>query len=150
MEVRPYLFSDREACLEIYDASAVELEPTHERKSFEAFLLKPTSSFFVLEHETRLIGCGGFEHSESNPHAQLIWGMIHANWRRQGLGRYLLMFRLREITRLNTIQSVQLEVPASLAAFYQHQGFHITAHHQNAYAPGFDRIELTKRLTVCP
>lgn len=149
MEARTYLASDRQACLEIYDASAATLEATHPRKSFEAFLLNPPSSFFVLEHETKLLGCGGFEHAEGSAQAQLIWGLIHADWRRQGLGRYLLMFRLREITRRNAVQLVRLEVPAPLAAFYTQQGFHAVARLENAYAPGMDKIELTKKLTVC-
>ena len=150
MDLRRYLALDRQACLKIYDASAASLEPTHPRQSFATFLDNPPSTFFVLEHEARLLGCGGYQHSDGSLQARLLWGMIHAEWRGQGLGRFLLMFRLREITKHNTIQLVQLEVPAPLAAFYQHQGFHLGVRKKDGYASGFDKIELTKKLTVCP
>lgn len=150
MDLRPYLASDLQACLDIYDASAVTLAPTHPRQSFQTFLQNSPLTFFVLEHDANILGCGGYHHVEGSQQAELVWGMIHSKWHRQGLGRFLLMFRLREITKRNKVQLVHLEVPQQLAAFYQRQGFHIAAQKIDGYGSGLDKIELTKKLTVCP
>lgn len=135
MDPRPYSQADQAACLEIYD-------PT-DRKLFEDYLATNPITFYLLEHNQQILGAGGYILSDNGTQANLVWGTIRKDFRGQGLGRFLLMYRLREIGKTNTVQTVRVEVPLQTAAFFEKQGFKIG----NIHA---DHIELIKKLTVCP
>jgi N-acetylglutamate synthase-like GNAT family acetyltransferase len=75
----------------------------------------------VLEHEGAIVGCGGY--ALSPPSARLVGISIRPDARRQGLGRYLLMYCLREIGKAGGIDVVTVEAPPESAGFLESQGF---------------------------
>ena len=121
MEIRPYKIEDREACLSVFDSLG---EPSR-RPEFAAFLEKLPAVYLVLEHDDRLIGCGGFRAEAGQPVAHLDWGMIQRDLQRQGLGRYLLLYRLKEIGRVAGVQHVELIAPAGAAPFFEKYAFRV-------------------------
>jgi len=139
MDLRPYLSPDRDACLAIYDSNAASPE---DRKKFEAFLSNPDGPFFVMEHDGRILGCGGFTTSAEPGIATLVWGMVRSEAQGQGLGRYLLMYRLREIGKLPGIQRVRLLTSRPAARFFEGQGFKVAGEVDG-------QVEMVKKLTVC-
>jgi N-acetylglutamate synthase-like GNAT family acetyltransferase len=130
MELRPYQSSDQSACLTIH----------HNEPQLEAYLASSPEHFYVMEHEGSMLGCGGF--SLDSQSAQLHWGAVHPDWRRQGLGRYLLMYRLKEISRQSNIEWVYARVPGSFASFYERNGFRL-------HSADGDSSVWAKRLAVC-
>lgn len=139
MDIRPYIVTDRNACLAIFDSNSPDFIPNESRPGFTAFLDAP-SDFFIAEHNGEIVGCGGFKISGET--ARLHWGMVHRKWQRQGLGRFLLFYRLREITRNPAVQGVGLEAPRQAAPFFAGQGF-------REIAGDSARVEMSKRLIVC-
>jgi N-acetylglutamate synthase-like GNAT family acetyltransferase len=139
LEPRPYHPSDRDACLAVLDSNALP-----ERAEFERFLdTSDGSNFTVLEHEGAIAGCGGFTIRDGA--ATLLHGMIRSDVQRMGLGRFLLMYRLRQISKSGAaVQFVRAAVPPKWAPFYQKQGFKL-----RQPASG-GTIELIMKLTVCP
>jgi N-acetylglutamate synthase-like GNAT family acetyltransferase len=117
MDLRPYTPADHPACVALCGP------------------FTPPAHFYVLEHEGQILGCGGF-----TPDGELVLGTIHPDFRRQGLGRFLLLARLRELAKLPGLTHARLQAPAGYEAFYGKQGFKPTA------APGL----LQLRLNVCP
>ena len=99
MDVRPYLPVDRDLCLAVFDSNTPDFFESHSRRDFEKFLDCPGGPYFVMEHDGAIIGCGGYSVEDEKAPARLVWGMVRRDWRRQGLGRFLLLFRLREITK---------------------------------------------------
>src|SRR5260370_24387146 len=99
MDVRPYQSSDRDACLALFDSNVRRFFEALERGGFESFLDAPDCSYFVMEHEGAVLGCGGYAMADEGS-ASLTWGMVRADSQGMGLGRYLLMFRLREIGKV--------------------------------------------------
>ncbi|MFN0102334.1 MAG: GNAT family N-acetyltransferase [Bryobacteraceae bacterium] len=136
MDIRPYSPADRDACLEIFDSNASENRP-----KFAAFLNGGPGPFFVAEHAGEIVACGGFEVNGDS--ARLHWGMVRRKWQRRGLGRLMLFYRMREITRNSAVQTVGLEAPRQAAPFFTGQGF------REVTGDG-ERVELVKRLVVCP
>jgi ribosomal protein S18 acetylase RimI-like enzyme len=149
MDVRPYLPSDRDACLAIFDSNSPEFFKSHGRGDFEEFLDGPGGNYFVMEHEGAVIGCGGYIVAPEKTLARLVWGIVGRDWRRQGLGRFLLLFRLREITKAGGVEMVHLDTPPDSAPFFRSQGFKVARVEKDGYAPGLDRLEMTMKLTVC-
>ena len=63
---------------------------------FAEFLAKPNGPYFVMEHEGSIAGCGGYFITGESAVARLVWGMVRRELQRHGLGRFLLLFRLRD------------------------------------------------------
>jgi N-acetylglutamate synthase-like GNAT family acetyltransferase len=96
-----------------------------------------------MEHEGAIVGCGGYSLSPDGTVAALQWGMVRPDAQRMGLGRFLLLYRIREIGKLGTVGIVVAQVPKPAAGFFEKQGFRVNA------AGDDGRVELLKKLTVC-
>src|SRR5260370_38239048 len=103
MELRPYLVTDRDLCLGLLDSNTPRFFDIGERRKFEEFLDQRNCPYFVMEHEAAIVGCGGYA-IEPEKTAGLAWGMGRSDSQKPGLGRYLLLFRLRETTKVRGIQ----------------------------------------------
>jgi ribosomal protein S18 acetylase RimI-like enzyme len=150
MDVRPYSTLDRDLCLAVFDSNAPHFLDPHARREFEDFLDRRNCSYFVMEHGGALVGCGGYAIDQEKALARLLWGMVRADSQNLGLGRYLLLFRLREITKAGGIQTVHLDAPQHMVPFYEKQGFKISRLSKDGYASELDRVEMTMKLVVCP
>ena len=126
MDVRAFVPEDREACLGVFGSNVTPgFFAQSERAGFEAFLDQPACRYLVLEHDGRLIGCGGYRAEAGNPVAGLTWGLIHRDLHRQGLGRYLLLYRLKEIGRVPGIQMVELRTTPGVVPFFEKYAFRV-------------------------
>lgn len=137
MDIRPYREQDHTACLAIFDSNFASAT---QRQDFEAFLRSTGSTCLVAEHNGTVIACGGF--SVDRTQAQLHWGMVRRDLQRQGVGRYLLLYRLKAIGNLDGIQFVQAIVPVPLARFYEKNGLKLQRE-------GDGLAEMRMKLQVC-
>jgi N-acetylglutamate synthase-like GNAT family acetyltransferase len=144
MELRPYSPADRDLCLSVFDSNTPRFFDPGARPEFEAFLDRQTCSYFVMEHDGAIVGCGGYAIEKDKALARLVWGMVRSDSQKLGLGRYLLLFRLREITKAGGIQTVHLDAPQHSAQFYKKQGFKVEGIVKD------DRVEMVMKLAVCP
>jgi len=123
----------------VFDSNALA-----DREAFENYLDTGDPSFItVLEHEGTIVGCGGFSIEAGT--ATMHHGMIRRDVQRMGLGRFLLMYRLRKISKFGVpVQFARVTVDPKWAPFYGKQGF------KSASQPaGGATIELAMKLTVC-
>ena len=100
-------------------------------------MLQPPHQFYVLEHEGQIVACGGFQIASPNT-VELREYMVHPGWRRQGLGRFLIFYLLKQIADLGTIEQVYVEAPPEAGGFFEKQGFH-----------RLGPLQFSKKLTVC-
>ncbi len=150
MDLRPYLPTDRAACLGLFESNVPEYFDPAERTGFEAFLDDPDCPYFVMEHNEAIVGCGGYALAQQDSLASLVWGMVRRDSHKLGLGRFLLLYRLREIGKADGIQIVRLDTSQKAEPFFRKQGFKATGVVKDGYGPGLDRIEMVMKLTVCP
>jgi N-acetylglutamate synthase-like GNAT family acetyltransferase len=149
MDMRRYAAADRVACLDIFDSLIPALLAPAARPLFESWLDSAIGRYVVMEHENSIVGCGGYSFSPDESMAILRWGMIHRSSQGMGLGRFLLMYRIREIGRSGA-SSVVADVPRPSAGFYEKQGFRISRTESQEGTTMPDCVELVKKLTVCP
>jgi N-acetylglutamate synthase-like GNAT family acetyltransferase len=145
MDLRPYSPLDRDSCLAVFDSNTPRFFDPGARREFEEFLDRRNGSYFVMEHDGGIVGCGGYAIEQEHALARLVWGMVRCDSHGLGLGRYLLLFRVREITKAGGIQTVHLDAPRHSAQFYEKQGFKVIG-----IASGLDRVEMMMKLAVCP
>lgn len=88
MDFRPYTPADHAACAALCGP------------------FTPPTYFYVLDHDGQILGCGGFTHD-----GELVLGTVHPDFRRQGLGRFLLLARLRELAKLPGLTRARLQAP---------------------------------------
>ena len=150
MDLRPYQPADRDACLAIFDSNSPRFFAPAERQQIETFLDRPDCPYLVMELDGAIVACGGYALDAEQTVASLVWGMVRADSQKLGLGRFLLLFRLREIGRLGGVQMVRLDTSQHSAAFFEKQGFKVVGVVPDGYAPGLDRVEMVKKLIVCP
>jgi N-acetylglutamate synthase-like GNAT family acetyltransferase len=117
---------------------------------FESWLDRPAGPYFVMEHEESIVGCGGYSISHDQTTATLRWGLVRHNSQSMGLGRFLLMYRIREIGKAGPVGLVFAYSPQPSVGFFMKQGFRVNGIEKDASATGVDRIELIRKLTVCP
>lgn len=143
MDIRPYEPRDRAACLQVFESLTPTFLDSTALPLFESWLDHPGGPYFVMEHEESVVGCGGYSFSPDGTIATLRWGMVRHGSQRMGLGRFLLMYRIREIGRAGTVGVVLAHPPRPSVGFFEKQGF-------RRNGTDGDDIELMRKLTVCP
>jgi N-acetylglutamate synthase-like GNAT family acetyltransferase len=144
MDIRIYHAQDREACLAVFDSNVGSgFFAPDERTAFAEFLDNPKGTYLVMEHDSRLVGCGGYSAEAGAPVAGLTWGMIHRELHRQGLGRYLLLYRMKEIGRVPGVQTVQLRTTTEVAPFFEKYAFRVVGTAEGGL------VEMRMKLQVC-
>lgn len=144
MEVRPYGPNDLAACLRLFDTNLPHYFTALERGQFEAFLESGLGSYYVLDNEGDLLGCGGFRGGPEAGLASLTWGMVRHDLHRRGLGKFLLFYRLREIGKLAGVTRVQVEATQHAVGFFEKaSGFRVVAQEPDG------RVTMVKKLAVC-
>ncbi|ASK89266.1 GNAT family N-acetyltransferase [Sphingorhabdus sp. SMR4y] len=142
---RPYLRSDKQACLALFDGNVPEFFDATERDEFAAFLDRPGEAYFVIEQEDAVIGCGGFAR-EVRGQARFTWGMVDRNHHGDGLGRLLAEHRLRAIVAAGAYSEVELFTTPKIAPFFARFGFVQIDVEKDGFAPGMDRVQMIKTL----
>ena len=147
MRFRPYAPADRPGCLVVYDSNEPTFFSPGDRDDLERFLAAPPGFFGVLADEAGAVaGCGGLAPAREGPHAaDLTWGMVHAARHGRGLGRLLLLARLRLLADLPAVAKVACHTSHLTAGFYRKFGFRDVRVLCDGYRPGLDRhdMELT-------
>ncbi len=125
MEIRPLRYdADASGCLALFDSCFPDPEvDAARREEFSQFLQSADASrYFVAEHDGAIVGGGGFTVDVERQSAQLEWALIRRDLQRQGLGRFLLLYRLKEIGKIPGVVFVEAQVPAHLSGFYAKNG----------------------------
>ena len=150
LHIRPYLSTDREACLAVFDSNLPEYFAEGERAYFEAFLdveITAGARYYVVETDDdtgtgRLSACGGFSLNEGAVY--LRWGMVARHAQGKGLGRRLLAARLQGIETTFQQQfpgqAIRIHTSPLTEAFYRQHGFKIEEVVPEGLGPGLDQV----------
>ena len=150
MDVRRYSADDLAACLAVFDSNVPKFFDVSERAGFEEFLAGNRWPYIVLEHAGEIVGCGGWAPEEDGALIAMTWGMVRRTLHGSGLGRFLLMYRVREAAKMPGAERVRLSTSQHTAGFFQKLGFKVAETRKDGFAPGIDRIEMVMILNVCP
>jgi GNAT superfamily N-acetyltransferase len=143
---RDFVFSDRSACLAIFDGNCPPYFALEERVLFDDFLAAPPCPYVVLVDDLGVIvGCGGFDTNAGEGNASLCWGMVARELHGQGVGQILLELRLERIAQYG-ISEVLIETSQHTARFFQKSGFNTVAVTPDGFGPGVDCYRMMRVL----
>jgi len=151
MRVRNFMPGDLTACLAIFDSNVPEFFVPAERQEFASLLAALPGPYLVVENEAgTVLACGGFAVARGTATADLCWGMVLRRYHKSGLGRLLLLARLRHIRADAALQDVALNTSQHTRGFYERLGFVVERLQPNRYAPGLDRCDMRLHLPPQP
>ncbi len=162
MILRPYHTNDQEACLEIFKSNCPLYFDPSEYELFQKWLVhqnnpesayqSPTyqntlkDEYFVIEHNHKLIACGGYYVCKDIPEARLAWGMVHANNHNKGYGTQLYLFRKEHIQQHWPTYQITLGTSQHTFAFYEKMGMQVTQIIRQGYGEMLDRYDMNTPL----
>ena len=122
--VRPYSRQDLSACREIYALNEPGRFPPGYLETFVETLESPDQLFLVVELNSQVAAVGGISRAPESPQwCSLVFGMVHPNLHRKGLGTTLLLARLAALERPTGVWWAGLSSAGGSATFFQRFGF---------------------------
>ncbi len=159
MTIRPYNINDSNACLNIFKSNCPQYFDASEQNYLEAWLTgldngrlvyesNLSEHFFVLEHEGKVVACGGFYISRNNLTAHMVWGMVRAAFHKQGLGKALFAYRIEKINELDPPRAIVLDTSQHTFRFFEHFGFETIKITLDAYGQRLHRYDMILKIHV--
>jgi N-acetylglutamate synthase-like GNAT family acetyltransferase len=159
MNIRNYTVEDKATCLSIFESNCPLFFDKAEYVLFENWLnhqantsneyKSPTytntehDAFYVLEHpEHGIIACGGFYIVREINEARFAWGMVHANFHKQGYGTLLYKHRLNAIKTGWPNHKLSLGTSQHTYAFYAKMGMKVIETIKAGYGADLDRYDM--------
>ena len=159
MTLREYKSADKEQCLAIFNSNCPNYFDVNEYGLFENWLDHqvdesthykcPTyrssekEAYFVMELPySRLVGCGGFYIVKDEPEVRLAWGMIHADFHKQGYGTALFEYRKKILLRDWSYHVLTLGTSQHTFGFYEKMGLTVIDIVKSGYGPHLDRYDM--------
>lgn len=143
MQITKYTPSFRENCIEIFKTNLPKFFAAEELQLFENFLdYEIEENYYVIKTNGLLVGCGGIFFDAKNNEAGLSWGMVHADYHRQGIGKLLTQFRLDLLKKIYPDKSLRIETSQHTAEFYEKNGFSIVDIVPEGFAEGIDKYSM--------
>jgi N-acetylglutamate synthase-like GNAT family acetyltransferase len=140
MKFVTYQDNYKHPCLAIFDSNTPLYFTQEERVEFEAYLNQPArqQDYFVVLDGSRVVGCGGFALEPTQ--ARLCWGMVLRSCHKQGIGRRLLEYRLRQISLMNPKPVIGIDTSQHTSDFFKHFGFEVSETIENGYGQGLHKV----------
>jgi ribosomal protein S18 acetylase RimI-like enzyme len=136
---RPYAPADRDPCLVLFDGNVPRFFAAHERGDFARFLDALPGPYLVAVQGGRVVACGGYAMNGDSGDGALCWGMVAPELHGEGLGKRLLVERLRRLAADPAVRRIVLETSQHTAGFFERLGFVVTEVDPDGFAPGIDR-----------
>ncbi len=162
MTIRNYNATDKQKCIEVFQSNYPKFFDKDELKLFINWLehqhdisvkySSPTytnsekDAYFVIEiPDLGVMGCGGFYIVKDENEARLAWGMIHADFHRQGYGKALYDYRKELIKKHWPDHLITLGTSQHTYLFYEKMGMKVTATFKEGYGADLDRYDMVQK-----
>ena len=146
MEIRKYINTDLDQCLEIFDSNHPKYFTKEERSMFIKWLDDPNrEEYYVLQNNEQVLACGGLFHDRDKKSAGLAWGMVHSKYHSMGYGTCLTNFRMEKL--LTEFIDVDIKIVTSqyTVGFYEKFGFVTESITKDGFGEGLDKYEMRKQ-----
>lgn len=147
MNIRPYISSDKDACMAVFHSNRPKFFTEDETQEFSQFLDKLPCPYFVMKAgDAEIVGCGGYFHNMEQTRGGLAWGMVLQAYHGQGLGKKLTLFRLVKLIEVAPRAELRIDTSHHTEAFYAKFGFvtvNITPH---GYGLGLHKHDMIVQL----
>ena len=142
MRCRPYVSTDRDACIQAFHSNSPIYFLPEELDDYVRFLDALPGPYFSVADEDVVIACGGIATGRVTGEADVCWTIVHAQHQRRGVGDLVIASCAAEILSMPDCKTARLDTSQHTRAFFERWGFQATSMTPNGYGPGLDRIEM--------
>jgi len=125
--------------------------PTYFAESEEIDLINyldnQLEDYYVVEQESKIIGCGGINYEPDKNAAVISWDIIHPGYQGKGIGKELLDFRINKIKEKKKYDQIIVRTSQFTFKFYEKSRFELNKIDKNYWAKGIDLYYMTLELT---
>ena len=142
MRIKPYKQKYFDNCVDIIESNTPKYILPIEHLAFKNYLLKKNKKYFVLFNGFNLVACGGYGINDSQTKADLSWGLVHRKHHSQGIGSYLLRFRIENIKKKYPSVNIHLDTSQHTYKFFERFGFKVRKISKDGYGEGLDMYDM--------
>ena len=146
LKFRPYQSEDNSRCVEIFMSNTRLYFGVEEADEFRQFLQDLPCAYFVVTQNDVIVACGGHGCHGKKQAVVLCWGIVHAELHKQGLGKFLLVERLRQIFTDFGETVVKIDTSQHSQGFFERYGFQVKEVTESYFAPDLHRVEMELQL----
>lgn len=145
--IRPYTTSDQEEVLELLRLNTPTYFHPDEKEDFIKYLNHERECYFVVEHDNKIVGCGGVNLGfENNTTARISWDMIHPDKHGKGIGSQLTSYRIEKLKKHKDVSKIIVRTSQHAHAFYAKFGFQLDEIKKDFWSEGFDLYEMSIKI----
>jgi predicted GNAT family N-acyltransferase len=141
MNIRPYTPTDLEDVAAVFRSNIPKYFDPREEAGLRDFLSEFPEDYFVLEHESGIVGAGGIAQNKDDS-VSLCWGMVRSDHLGTGLGRSLTNFRIDLAREKYPDAPIVISTSQHTQGFYEKLGFTLIRHEPDGFGPGIDICEM--------
>ncbi|GAA0194799.1 GNAT family N-acetyltransferase [Fulvivirga kasyanovii] len=138
INIRPYKEADKEKLLHLIRLNTPQYFDPAEEGDFSDYLDNELETYFVVEDNGQIIGCGGINYFPEEHTARISWDMIHPEAQGKGVGKRLTLHRIEEIKKRKDIKTIVVRTTQLVYPFYEKAGFTLEKTEPDFWAPGYD------------
>ena len=129
--IRAYRSSDEDACRDLYRLNEPGRFPPDYEPDFLHTLRRNDYLKVIAEENTTIVGVGAVCLMKLFRQALLVFGMVHPDWHRRGVGTALLLARAAALPEPNPRWTLVLSPLPGSRSFYERFGFTKYAQHRD-------------------
>lgn len=140
--IRPYQPRDKPQLLALLNLNIPHFFAPSEAADFTGYLDNHVETYFVVEEDENIVGCGGINYFPEEATARISWDIVHPDHQGKGIGRALLLHRIDDIKTNSSIKIIIVRTTQLTYPFYKKIGFELEKTEKNFWAPGFDFYQM--------
>ena len=136
--IRPYSTTDFNSVIELLRLNTPKYFAAEEESDLINYLNNEIDFYFVAEHNSSVIGCGGINLVDDGKTARISSDIIHPGYQGKGVGIKIIKHRLDYISKLDPIEKIVVRTTQLVYPFYEKFGFKLKGFVKDYWAQGFD------------
>jgi ribosomal-protein-alanine N-acetyltransferase len=140
--IREYTFEDKEKVINLFKLNTPKYFSPQEEDDLRNYLENEIESYYILEVDGQIIGSGGINIAEDKITGKISWDLLHPYYQGQGLGTYLLKYRIDRLKEFKEIKQITVRTSQLVYRFYEKSGFKLVEQVEDYWAKGFDLYKM--------
>jgi len=136
--IRPYQPADLSSVLRVFKLNTPEFFDVNEQRDLEEYLQEHGETYFVMQEDAAIIGCGGYHFEKDGTTGRLSWDFFDPAYKGKGLGREMISHCLHEIKKNKQLKTISVWTSQLAHKFYSKFGFETIETKKDFWGPGLD------------
>lgn len=138
MNIRVFDKRDIPSLLSLLQSNIPQYFAPEEAAGFENYLNNEIETYYVIEEENDIVGCGGINFEDDHATGVISWDIIHPDFQGRYYGSKLLKHRLNDLKLMEGISRITVRTSQFTDGFYKKHGFVLLEVIKDFWAEGID------------